>query len=659
MKKETKERRKPFLGTALLWWVVAFVVGAWLIGMGYLTAMVARSIYLDYENQVNAYVLRDGLFDYDGEKDEIENYAEKIRGIRGFDPDTPELDIPLYDEYLWFTRFVPRFNWDWPDQAAEASEQWSVTLYDNQEQQIMGKNNYVYLTYRDYYKGGYGESSRDYLSGYAYIDLNCTECGRAMMEEWKGQSGFSDTRGYGIHPYRLTGYFDGTEFVLLKVEWDSESIAHMPDWRCAYDGIADYEGDLVVIYPAEMCFDRCDVQVTVKDRQWELEDLGMNWARHRAANKYNIGEIDKLLSWGDPFDQSMLELWNSNNLFESVITRSGVYLDENGERCDYAVVLRIQPIRLAMTHLVEVYLLTFILLAAILFFFCRRVRREWINPLGHILRYPDMDQTAPRYKMTPKYREPVELLNIFDQAQQDIHELKKENTQLSTALEYAHNAEENRKRMVSNITHELKTPLAVIHSYAEGLKEGIAVDKQEHYLDVILEEAQRMDGMVLEMLDLSRLEAGKVRLESDCFDLLELTKRVVEKMNLLIEEKELKVEYVWDQVTEITADEGRITQAVINLVSNAIKYSPRGGMVYVGVTRAKDQTMFSIENQSEPLSEEALEKVWDSFYRADASRTEKGTGLGLSITKAIIELHGGTCHVSNTKTGVEFKFYLP
>jgi signal transduction histidine kinase len=303
--------------------------------------------------------------------------------------------------------------------------------------------------------------------------------------------------------------------------------------------------------------------------------------------------------------------------------------------------------------------MTFIPLALILFFFCRRIRRELINPLGHILRNSDLEHAVALHRMTPRYREPLGLLEIFNQAQEDIHELKKENTQLTTALDYAHNAEENRRRMVSNITHELKTPLAVIHSYAEGLKEGIAAEKQEHYLDVILEETQRMDGMVLEMLDLSRLEAGKVRLATDRFSLLELTQRVVDKMNLLVEERELKVEYVWKQEVEVTADEGRIAQAVTNLVSNAIKYSPRGGTIYVSVTRVKDKTLFSIENQSEPLSEEALNSIWDSFYRADASRTEKGTGLGLPITKAIVELHGGECQVSNTSTGVEFKFYLP
>jgi signal transduction histidine kinase len=481
-----------------------------------------------------------------------------------------------------------------------------------------------------------------------------------MIEKWKGQKGYSNYEYIISESPRFTGYFDGDEFVLLDVDMDHHSFSDIPDWRSAYDGEIKYEGETVFIYPDEMVYDRCDVQVTVMDRQWELENLADNYARNSALETDSTKEYEKMLGKRDLFEwDSFQELWNNEKLFESVITRSGTYLNEDGENCEFVVVLRVQPMRIAVAMLAEVYLMTFIPLALILFFFCRRIRRELINPLGHILGNSDLEHAVALHRMTPRYREPLGLLEIFNQAQEDIHELKKENTKLSTALDYAHNAEENRRRMVSNITHELKTPLAVIHGYAEGLKEGIAADKQEHYLDVMLEEAQRMDGMVLEMLDLSRLEAGKVRLATDRFNLLELIKRVVDKMNLLVEERELKVEYVWKQEVEVTADEGRIAQAVTNLVSNAIKYSPRGGTIYVSVTRVKDKTLFSIENQSEPLSEEALNSIWDSFYRADASRTEKGTGLGLPITKAIVELHGGECQVSNTSTGVEFKFYLP
>ena len=659
MKFGKKKRKKPSLGIAIMWRVVAFVLGAWLIGMGYLTAMVARNVYLDYVDQVNAYVNRDGWFDYDSELDSFENYSARIRGIREFDPDTPELDLPLYDRYMELTEYVPRFHLDWPENAAKNSEQWSVTLYDNCERQIMGKNNYVYLTYRDYYNT-IGVSAKDYLAGYTYINLERTECGRAMIEQWKGQKGYSDYEYILSESPRFTGYFDGGEFVLLDVDMDHHSFTDMPDWRSAYDGEITYEGETVVIYPAEMVYDRCDIQVSVMNRQWELENLADHYARSSVLETDSTKEYEKMLGKRDRFEwDDFQELWNNENLFESVITRSGTYLNEDRENCEFVTVLRVQPMRIAVAMLAEVYLMTFIPLALILFFFCRRIRRELINPLGHILGNPDLERAVPLYRMVSKYWEPQGMLEIFNQAQEHIHQLKKENTQLTTALDYAHNAEENRRRMVSNITHELKTPLAVIHSYAEGLKEGIAADKQQHYLNVILEEAQRMDGMVLEMLDLSRLEAGKVRLASDRFGLLELTRRVVDKMDLLIEQKELKVEYVWDQEVEITADEGRMLQALTNLVSNAIKYSPRGGTVYISVAKVKDTVMFAIENESEALSEETLTNIWESFYRADSSRTEKGTGLGLPITKAIIELHGGTCHVSNTATGVEFKFNLP
>ena len=659
MKFGKKKRKKPSLGIAIMWRVVAFVLGAWLIGMGYLTAMVARNVYLDYVDQVNAYVNRDGWFDYDSELDSFENYSARIRGIREFDPDTPELDLPLYDRYMELTEYVPRFHLDWPENAAKNSEQWSVTLYDNCERQIMGKNNYVYLTYRDYYNT-IGVSAKDYLAGYTYINLERTECGRAMIEQWKGQKGYSDYEYILSESPRFTGYFDGGEFVLLDVDMDHHSFTDMPDWRSAYDGEITYEGETVVIYPAEMVYDRCDIQVSVMNRQWELENLADHYARSSVLETDSTKEYEKMLGKRDRFEwDDFQELWNNENLFESVITRSGTYLNEDRENCEFVTVLRVQPMRIAVAMLAEVYLMTFIPLALILFFFCRRIRRELINPLGHILGNPDLERAVPLYRMVSKYWEPQGMLEIFNQAQEHIHQLKKENTQLTTALDYAHNAEENRRRIVSNITHELKTPLAVIHSYAEGLKEGIAADKQQHYLNVILEEAQRMDGMVLEMLDLSRLEAGKVRLASDRFGLLELTRRVVDKMDLLIEQKELKVEYVWDQEVEITADEGRMLQALTNLVSNAIKYSPRGGTVYISVAKVKDTVMFAIENESEALSEETLTNIWESFYRADSSRTEKGTGLGLPITKAIIELHGGTCHVSNTATGVEFKFNLP
>ena len=100
-------------------------------------------------------------------------------------------------------------------------------------------------------------------------------------------------------------------------------------------------------------------------------------------------------------------------------------------------------------------------------------------------------------------------------------------------------------------------------------------------------------------------------------------------------------------------------QVITNLVSNAIKYSPESGQIVINLFQRNGNTYFSIENESPPLPEEALEKVWETFYRTEQSRTTKGTGLGLPICKAIIELHRGTYSVKNTTKGVEFSFTLP
>jgi signal transduction histidine kinase len=264
----------------------------------------------------------------------------------------------------------------------------------------------------------------------------------------------------------------------------------------------------------------------------------------------------------------------------------------------------------------------------------------------------------PEHKKA-RWLEPRTLQENYEVMVDAHYRAKTELRQLQTALDYAQNAEIKRREMISNITHELKTPLAIIHSYAEGLKDGIAADKQEQYLNVILEESERMDGMVLEMLDLSRLEAGKVRLSSDRFSLLGLTRSIFDRLAPVSAEKNLQIEYYLVEEFDITADESRIGQVITNFATNAIKYTPEGGRIWIKVYRHREQTILCIENECAPLPDEALSKIWDSFYRAEASRTTKGTGLGLAIAKAIIELHGGTVSAQNTSTGVEFRCTLP
>ena len=614
-----KKKMRPSVTKALMWRITALALALWLCMMCGITWMCARDVYDDYLNWFEATVSR--ISDWEVcSRAEIQDYVRSI-------------SVPLHTST----------NFPFMNMFIEDRYEYAAVCFDKLDEELNGvtpclvENGSVMFV--DYFT-----TPETIVQYTAYIDLDETQFGRDLVKE---------TRRKGIYSYgdyylrediynedsfrfdRLTGWFEGNQFHLVEVadypEDVSLSVKPKEEWITVVDTV-EPEQELVHIYLYSPYAIRIKLAAT--------RPVTVDWVTY-----------DNL---GDMLENGVLG--HRSSIFNAVFSDSVYFTDASGGEYLLCLAAQASPLKVAFSRLLVFYVATLLILAVILFLIYRGIRKKLVTPMKYSL---TLMTENPKYVLEPEDCWWEEAYELYVKPRDAIHELKKEVTQLNTALDYAWDAEENRRLMVSNITHELKTPLAVIHSYAEGLKEGIAADKQEHYLDVILEEAQRMDGMVLEMLDLSRLEAGKVRLATDRFSLLELTQRVVDKMKLLVEEKELSIEYVWAHDCEITADEGRITQAVTNLVSNAIKYSPRGGTLHLGVTREKNQTLFSIENESEPLSEEVLAKIWDSFYRTDKSRTEKGTGLGLPITKAIIELHGGTCHVSNTKTGVEFKFYLP
>ena len=338
------------------------------------------------------------------------------------------------------------------------------------------------------------------------------------------------------------------------------------------------------------------------------------------------------------------------------------YTQTGKSTVDFIMVTAIRgnPLACALSALRNIYIVTG-LLALVMFLLVRgSIKKHLVQPIADIAdAMEDGWRSIYRSEKAPTTWHEAGKLHAGFVSEKDRRRMKdNEITRLNTALEYAKTAEQNRRQMTSNIAHELKTPLAVIHSYAEGLKEHIAEDKRDRYIDVILSEAERTDSMVLEMLDLSRLEAGKVKLSRDDFSLMTLTLTVFEKLKMATQAKDLQVDFVFPEDFTITADENRIAQVIENFATNAIKYTPVGGHIVVRIKNGQTGTSFSMENESAPLSSEALNKVWDTFYRVDESRSGGGTGLGLAIAKSIVELHGGKCFVRNTISGIEFGFTI-
>ncbi len=233
--------------------------------------------------------------------------------------------------------------------------------------------------------------------------------------------------------------------------------------------------------------------------------------------------------------------------------------------------------------------------------------------------------------------------------------------QQNRTIDYTKSAETARRQMVSAIAHELKTPLAILRTYNEALEENIDESKRPHYQAVIRQEIDSMDAMVLQMLDLSRLESGKYKLNRSDFSLEDVTRQVVLSLQPRIDEKNVKI--VWNVTgsTEVYADRYRMEQVIRNYMTNAIRHTPSGGTITISFLQNmySGAVTLSVENQGKPIPPEQMPLIWDSFYQGDRSRHKRGTGLGLAIVKNVMTLHGGSYDCVNTAGGVEFLATLP
>ncbi|UMR36477.1 HAMP domain-containing histidine kinase [Paenibacillus polymyxa] len=237
-----------------------------------------------------------------------------------------------------------------------------------------------------------------------------------------------------------------------------------------------------------------------------------------------------------------------------------------------------------------------------------------------------------------------------------LRELQEANQQLVEDMEQKQRMEAVQQDFFANASHELKTPLSIIKGFAEGLQDGVSAGKQDHYMKVIVEEADKMERLVKDMLDLAKLESGTLKLRKATFILSELVEEVVDKLFHLLKEKQLEVVIIPANELPIHADIGWMEQVIINFVVNAIRHAEEGSSITIRIEGSGEVNTFSIENKGETIPDDQLELIWNRFYRAELSRSRQtgGTGLGLSIVKRILDLHEFRYMAENTKDGVRF-----
>lgn len=251
-------------------------------------------------------------------------------------------------------------------------------------------------------------------------------------------------------------------------------------------------------------------------------------------------------------------------------------------------------------------------------------------------------------------------INIMSsKLEQNISELRCANEKLQKDVDNQKHIENMRRQFVANVSHEMKTPLALLQLYSENLKNNIDGINRNEYCDTIIQETNNLNDMVKSMLEISSIENGLSNICHEHFDLSAVTMSVLSKYAPVLADYDLISDI--DNNIFINGDEKYIAQVICNYLSNAISHTFKGKKIEIALKKDNRNTVLSVFNEGENISDEDIPHIWESFYKSDKARTRtdnSNTGLGLYIVKTIIEKHNGTCSVTNEDNGVKFSFSL-
>ena len=312
-----------------------------------------------------------------------------------------------------------------------------------------------------------------------------------------------------------------------------------------------------------------------------------------------------------------------------------------------------------------------ILIAAVIVSYVSRKFTEPILELNAIAKKMSNLDFSHKYRITDADDEINNLgksINTMsDKLEKTIKQLRNTNIELEKDIEEKSKIDEMRKSFISDVSHELKTPIALIQGYSEGLLENVNTDEENRkfYAEVILDETNKMDKLVKQLLELMKLEYGKREFTDSVFNIVEVEKEVIRKSKVMLEETQVEVKYETPEEINVYADDFYIEQVVTNYITNAIKHVKEvDGEKYIKITNEvnieKNNVRIKVFNTGEQISEEHMARIWNRFYKIDESRNRSngGTGIGLAFVKAIMTNYGKDYGLINKENGVEFYFDL-
>ena len=306
--------------------------------------------------------------------------------------------------------------------------------------------------------------------------------------------------------------------------------------------------------------------------------------------------------------------------------------------------------------------------------FASYVSKKFTSP---IVQLNDITDKMAKLDFSQKYKE-VEtddeinelgknINTMSDKLERTIKQLRANNSELEKDIEEKSKIDEMRKSFISDVSHELKTPIALIQGYSEGLIENVNTDEESRkfYAEVILDEATKMDRLVKRLLELMKLEYGKMEFNNKEFDIVELENEILRKSRVMIEKENVTLENNVQGEIKVYADDFYIDQVLTNYITNAIKYSTeingeKRVRIENEIVQDKNKVRIKVFNTFDQFSEEDMTRIWNRFYKSDESRNRDkgGNGIGLALVKAIMNNYGNCYGVKNVAGGVEFYFEL-
>ncbi|AKR12664.1 histidine kinase (plasmid) [Bacillus thuringiensis] len=332
--------------------------------------------------------------------------------------------------------------------------------------------------------------------------------------------------------------------------------------------------------------------------------------------------------------------------------------DVNGKTNYFFAMTSLQPVDEAVQMIKDYYIylviLVLILIVLVSFYYSKKIAKPLLQINDTTKKVADLD-FSEKIPITTK-DEIGDLSNSINTLSMTLHSYI---NQLQQDIEKEKQLENTRKEFISGVSHELKTPLSIMKSCISILEDGVASNKKEYYFKAMSKEVDKMDMLIIDMLELAKFESGTYKMEMDAFHIDEMIDYICEQLTLDITTKRLHVHKHLSKI-EVIANQHRIEQVITNFITNAIRYTPENENIIMSVIEEKERAKVCVENKGAHIAPEHLEKIWDRFYRGDTSRqrSKGGTGLGLAISKNILELHNAQYGVSNTEDGVLFFFYL-